>query len=396
MFSSLTAIPNDPILGLMAAFNEDTNPKKIDLGVGVYKDEAGNTPVLKCVKKAEQFCLANENSKVYLGMAGNVGYNDKIRSIIFGEHQVLAQNRARTTQTPGGTGALRVAAEFLRRCKGDATIWVSAPTWANHMALFGASGLAVKEYPYYDYETRGLQFDNMMAALAEAKAGDIVLLHGCCHNPCGMDLNEAQWHQIADLAVQNGFTPMIDLAYQGFGNSLDQDAQGVRILADKVDELLVCSSCSKNFGLYRERLGATTIVAKDPATADIAHSVMLSVVRGIYSMPPNHGAYVVDTILSSDELRAMWEQELAEKRDRINGLRRLLVSKLNAACEGRDFGFIERQHGMFSFLGITPEQVEKLKQDYSIYMVGSSRMNVAGVSQGNIDYFAESVAAVLK
>lgn len=396
MFSSLTALPNDPILGLMAAYIDDPNPKKIDLGVGVYKDEAGNTPVLKCVKKAEQFCLANENSKSYLGMAGNLGYNDKIRSLILGDSEVLAQNRARTTQTPGGTGALRVAAEFLRRCKGDATIWVSTPTWANHMALFAAAGLNVKEYPYYDYETRGLQFDQMMAVLSEVKAGDIVLLHGCCHNPSGMDLNEQQWRAVADLAAQNGFTPMIDLAYQGFGNGLDIDAQGVRILADKVDELIVCSSCSKNFGLYRERLGATTIIGKDAASADIAHSVMLSVVRGMYSMPPNHGAFVVDTILSSNELTAMWEQELTEKRDRINGLRRLLVEKLNAAADGYDFGFIERQHGMFSFLGITPQQVETLKSDYSIYMVGSSRMNVAGISQTNIDYFAQSVAEVLK
>lgn len=396
MFSSLSALPTDPILGLMAAYIEDTNPNKIDLGVGVYKDEAGNTPVLKCVKKAEQFCLANETSKSYLGMAGNLSYNDKIKTLIFGEHDVVAQNRARTTQTPGGTGALRVAAEFLRRCKGDATIWVSSPTWANHMALFGATGLNVKEYPYYDYETRGLQFDNMMAALSEVKEGDIVLLHGCCHNPSGMDLNEEQWHAVADLAAANGFTPMIDLAYQGFGNGLEEDAKGVRIMADKVDELIVCSSCSKNFGLYRERLGATTVVAKDPATADIAHSVILAVVRSIYSMPPNHGAFIVDTILSSEELRTMWEQELAEKRDRINGLRRLLVEKLNAKCDGHDFGFIERQHGMFSFLGTSKEQVARLKDEYSIYIVDSSRMNVAGISQANIDYFADSVAAVLK
>ncbi len=396
MFSNLTAIPADPILGLMAAYHQDSNPKKIDLGIGVYKDELGNTPILKSVKKAEQFCLANETSKTYLGMAGNVSYNEKIKALIFAEHDVIAQNRARTVQTPGGTGALRVAAEFLRRCKGDATIWVSSPTWANHMTLFGAAGLTVKEYPYYDYDSCGLKFDEMMATLAEVKAGDIVLLHGCCHNPCGMDLNEAQWHQVADLAAANGFTPMIDLAYQGFGNGLDEDAKGVRIMASKVDEMLVCSSCSKNFGLYRERLGATTVVAKDATTADIAQSVILAVVRSIYSMPPNHGAFVVDTILSSDELRAMWHQELAEKRNRINGLRRLLVEKLNDSCEGRDFSFIETQHGMFSFLGITKEQVAALKSDYSIYMVDSSRMNVAGISQANIDYFAQSVAAVLK
>ena len=287
-------------------------------------------------------------------------------------------------------------AEFIKRCKPDATIWVSTPTWANHMALFEAAGINVKEYPYYDYENRGLLFDDMMAALSQVKAGDVVLLHACCHNPSGMDLNLEQWQKVSDLAAENGFTPMIDIAYQGFGTGLDDDAAGVRLMAQKVDELIVCSSCSKNFGLYRERVGATSIVAKDVATADIAYSVLLSVVRGIYSMPPHHGAFIVNTILQSDELRTMWEAELAEKRDRINGLRKLIVEKLAAAGINQDFSFIERQHGMFSFFGITPQQVEQLKNEYSIYMVGSSRMNVAGISQANINYFAESVAQVLK
>jgi aspartate aminotransferase len=273
---------------------------------------------------------------------------------------------------------------------------VSAPTWANHIALFEAAGLTVKEYPYYDYENRGLLFDDMMAKLSEVKAGDIVLLHACCHNPSGMDLNEEQWHKVADLAAENGFTPMIDIAYQGFGTGLDDDAKGLRIMADKVDELVVCSSCSKNFGLYRERIGACTVVGKDAASADIANSVVLSVVRGIYSMPPAHGAVIVDTILSSDELRAMWEAELTEKRNRINGLRKLIVEKLSATGIEQDFGFIERQHGMFSFFGIDKAQIDILKNEYAIYMVGSSRMNVAGISNANIDYFAESVAKVLK
>lgn len=397
MFSNLKEQPTDPILGLMAAFRSDTNPNKIDLGVGVYKDEQGNTPVLKCVKKAEQFRLANETSKSYIGLAGDVGYNDNVRTLIFGaDHQVIDADRARTVQTPGGTGALRVAAEFFARCNKEATIWVSSPTWANHMTLFGAANLNVKEYPYYDYENRGLLFDEMMETLSQVKKGDIVLLHACCHNPSGMDLNKEQWDKVAQLAVDNGFTPMIDMAYQGFGTGLEEDAYGVRLMADKVDELVICTSCSKNFGLYRERIGAVTVVGKDTTATEIANSVVLGVVRGIYSMPPHHGAAIVDTILSSEELTAMWHQELAEKRDRINGLRKLIVEKLAGVGIEQDFSFIERQHGMFSFFGIEKAKIEQLKSEYGIYVVDSSRMNVAGISQSNIDYFANSVAAVLK
>lgn len=397
MFANLKAHPIDPILGLMAAYRNDTNHQKIDLGVGVYKDEQGNTPVLDCVKKAEQFRLVNETSKSYVGLAGDSGYNNKIREMIFGsEHSVIDADRARTVQTPGGTGALRVAAEFLATCRSDATIWVSSPTWANHMALFAAANLRVKEYPYYNYQDKDLLFDEMLATLSEVQAGDIVLLHACCHNPCGMDLNKQQWQAIADLAAVNGFTPMIDMAYQGFGSGLDDDAYGVRLMADRVDELLVCSSCSKNFGLYRERLGAVTVVAKDTKTVEIVNSVILGVVRGIYSMPPHHGAAIVDTILGSEELTAIWHDELREKRDRINSLRKLLVEKLLAAGIQQDFTFIERQHGMFSFLGINQQQIERLRHDYSIYIVNSSRINVAGISLSNIEYFAQSVADVIK
>ncbi len=396
MFSSLNAVPTDPILGLMAAFKSDPNPAKIDLGVGVYKDEAGNTPVLKCVKKAEQFRLANEQSKSYVGMAGDVGYNQQIRALLFGEHDVLAQDRVRTTQAPGGTGSLRVAAEFLKRCNADTTIWVSAPTWANHISIFEAANVKVKSYAYYDYDTRGLQFDNMMADLAQAKAGDAVLIHACCHNPSGMDLTPEQWQTVADMMKDKELTPMIDIAYQGFGTGLDDDAVGLRIMASTVPEMVVCSSCSKNFGLYRERIGAVSVMGKTPAAAEIANSVVQNVARGNYSMPPAHGAIIVDTILSSTELRAMWEQELAEMRTRINEYRRLMVEALAAAGVEQDFSFIQRQFGMFSFFGLEPEYIERLKSEFSIYMVGSSRMNVAGLSKSNIDYFAQSVASVLK
>ena len=395
MFSSLTPQPADPILGLLAAYGQDNNPNKIDLGVGVYKDEQGHTPILDCVKQAEQFRLTNEQSKVYIGPTGDPGFNDKMSRLVFGEHQVIAQSRVRTVSTPGGTGALRVAAEFIKACKGDATIWVSNPTWANHNGLFEAAGLKVAEYPYYNYDTKSLDFDAMLSTLSQVGEGDVVLLHACCHNPSGMDLSREQWQQVAELAVEKGFTPMIDMAYQGFGEGLDEDAYGLRLLADSVPELLLCSSCSKNFGLYRERIGAFTLVAKDSASADIAFSVVLAVVRSIYSMPPAHGAAIVDTILGSDELRQQWYAELAEMRNRINGNRQLLVDKLREKGVSRDFSFITRQNGMFSFLGITPEQVATLKSEYSIYMVGSSRISIAGIANRNVDYLAESIAKVL-
>ena len=316
--------------------------------------------------------------------------------LIFGDHQVLSTNRARTVSTPGGTGALRVAAEFIKSCKAGATIWVSNPTWANHTGLFEAAGLTVKTYPYYDYETKALDFDGMLNALKEVSADDAVLLHACCHNPSGMDLSQEQWQQVAEVAKDKGFLPVIDMAYQGFGDGLDEDAYGLRLMADTVEEMIVCSSCSKNFGLYRERIGATTIIGKSSSAVDVAYSVLLAVVRVIYSMPPAHGAALVETILSSDELRHQWFNELAGMRDRINGNRRLIVEKLIENGVTRDFSHITRQKGMFSFLGITPEQVQQLQDDYSIYMVGSSRMSIAGIANSNVDYLAKSIAAVIK
>ncbi|MEM0515377.1 amino acid aminotransferase [Pseudoalteromonas sp. YIC-827] len=397
MFSQLKPLPTDPILGLMAAFKADTNANKIDLGVGVYKDEQGNTPVLKAVKKAEEFRLANETSKSYIGLAGNLDYCQKMEELLLGNaHPALLANRVRTAQTPGGTGSLRVAAEFIKRCNDNATVWVTTPTWANHISLFEAAGLTVKEYPYYDYEKKGLLFDEMVNALSQIPAGDVVLLHACCHNPSGMDLNAEQWQTVTDIAKAQGFTVLIDIAYQGFGTSLDEDAAGLRLLASQVEELIICSSCSKNFGLYRDRIGACSIISKDASAADVSNSVLLSVVRSIYSMPPAHGADIVSTILSSSELTTMWHDELDEMRSRINEFRSLLKEKLNDKCHGMDFSFIERQHGMFSFLGINKEQIERLQKEYSIYIVGSSRVNVAGISHANIDYFADAVAEVTK
>ena len=396
MFASLKALPADPILGLSIKYRADTNPNKIDLGVGVYKNEAGDTTVLNSVKKAEKFRLENELTKTYIGGTGSSSFNEEMTKLIFGQHhKVLLENRVKTISTPGGTGALRVAADFISRCKKGAKIWLSNPTWANHNAVFSAADLDIQEYPYYDYENKTLDFDAMLSTLKTVSSDDFVLLHACCHNPSGMDLSQEQWQQIAQLAKDVGFTPLIDMAYQGFGDGLEEDAYGVRLMAETVDDMILCSSCSKNFGLYRERIGACTVIGETAATAEVALSVVLNVARAIYSMPPAHGAAIVETILTSEELRQEWYEELAEMRNRINSNRTVLVDKLVEKGVARDFSFIANQKGMFSFLGITPEQVQQLQDEYSIYMVGSSRMSIAGIAPSNVDYLAESIAKVL-
>lgn len=395
MFDQLQSVPTDPILGLMAEFKADQNPNKVDLSVGVYKDEVGNTPVLKSVKKAEAHRLANETSKSYLGLAGNPDFNTAITNLIFGEHQIVDSSRVKTAQTPGGTGSLRVAAELIKRANPDATIWVTNPTWANHLSIFKAAGLKVAEFPYFDFDTMGLKFDQTVETLSKVPAGDVVLFHACCHNPSGMDLNLEQWQTVADIAKQQKFTFLIDSAYQGFGSGLEQDAAGIRLLADQVEQMIVCSSCSKNFGLYRERIGAISVIGQDAIKTEITFSNALSVIRAIYSMPPAHGADIVATILGSEELTALWHQELDEKRERINGLRSFIATKFAEKGVPGNFDFIAKQNGMFSFLGIDKDAINTLKTDYSIYIVGSSRVNVAGVNEANANYLAESLAAVL-
>jgi len=396
MFNSLIAMPADPILGLLTQYREDTHPQKVDLGVGVYKDPAGNTPILNCVKKAEKFRLETETTKVYIGPTGSPQFNTLMTELAFGsDHSAIIANRIRTVSTPGGTGALRVAGDFIKRCNPNAVLWVSDPTWANHTGLFEAAGITVKTYPYYDYDSKSLKFDEMLAALSQVSPDDVVLLHACCHNPSGMDLTTDQWDKVVALTKEQGFTPLIDMAYQGFGDGVDIDAYGVRKMAAAVDNMILCSSCSKNFGLYRERIGSCSVVAKDANTANIAQSVLLYVVRCLYSMPPAHGAAIVETILGSKELTQEWLDELKVMRDRINGNRAILVEKLKANGVDRDFSFIARQKGMFSFLGVNPEQVARLQKEFSIYMVGSSRISIAGISEDNVDYLAKSIAKVL-
>ncbi|MCE9678419.1 aspartate/tyrosine/aromatic aminotransferase [Shewanella sp. AS1] len=397
MFETLSPMPADPILGLMAKYRQDNRANKIDLGVGVYKDDAGHTPILDCVKRAEQHRIDTEESKVYIGPTGSPLFNELIAELAFGsEHSALAAKRIRSVSTPGGTGSLRVAADFIKRIKPNAVIWVSDPTWANHIGLFEAAGLTVKTYPYYDYDNKCLKFDEMLAALGQVSTDDVVLLHACCHNPSGMDLTPAQWDSICSLAKTQGFTPLIDMAYQGFGDGVDQDAYGVRKMAETVNDMILCSSCSKNFGLYRERIGACSILAKTSEAADITYSVLLYVVRCIYSMPPAHGAAIVETILGSSELKQQWLDELKVMRDRINDNRALLVNKLLEKGVTRDFGFIQEQKGMFSFLGITPSQVDTLQKEHAIYMVDSSRISIAGIANNNVDHLASAIAQVIK
>jgi len=396
MFEKLSQLPDDPILGLMVAFGEDSNPNKIDLGVGVYKTEQGDTPVMESVKQAERDIWELEQTKLYIGPAGAPEFSTAMRSLLLGSsHPALIDNRVATIQTPGGSGALRVAAELAKKGNPNATIWVSDPTWGNHIPLLSDTGLQIKTYPYYDVASHGVNFDGMMATLTQAKAGDLVLLHGCCHNPSGADLSQQQWQAVTQLANKKGFTPFIDIAYQGFGEGIEEDAYGVRLMAEQLPELLIASSCSKNFGIYRERTGSVLVVSKNATQAQACASQLARIVRGIYSMPPSHGAAVVAHILQNDSLRQHWLDELDTMRKRIFQLRGQLLEQLSKKGASSDFSFITQQSGMFSFLDISPAQVQRLRDEFSIYMTGDSRINVAGVNSHNIDYLSSAIVSVL-
>ena len=396
MFETLQALSPDAILGLMAMFRDDPRAQKIDLGVGVYRDEQGNTPILKTVTEAERRRFATETTKTYIGPPGTPGFNELVRKLMFGgNHVVVKDQRVAGVQTPGGCGALRVGAELIKRARPDATIWVSDPTWANHVPLLGSAGIKIETYPYYNKDTHALNADAMLSALAKIPSGDLVLLHGCCHNPSGVDLKPVEWQAVARICNERGLLPFIDLAYQGLGDGLDDDAAGLRIMAEACPELIVASSYSKNFGLYRERVGALQIVTSSSAAVSVVQSQLDSVVRTSYSMPPAHGAAIVEIILGDEALNLAWVQELDEMRDRINGLRNALAERLGSAT-GQDFSFIRKQRGMFSFLGISPEQVSRLQKECGIYVVGSSRINVAGINNANVDYFLASCARILK
>ncbi|HEJ7280187.1 aspartate/tyrosine/aromatic aminotransferase [Serratia marcescens] len=396
MFEKITAAPADPILGLTDIFRADARPNKINLGIGVYKDETGKTPVLTSVKKAEQYLLENETTKNYLGIEGIPAFASCTQELLFGkESPIVTNRRARTAQTPGGTGGLRVAADFIANQTSAKRIWISNPSWPNHKNVFSAVGLEVLEYAYYDAANHALDFDGLLNSLKQAQAGDVVLFHGCCHNPTGIDPTAEQWAQLAELSVANSWLPLFDFAYQGFANGLEEDAQGLRIFAAKHQELIVASSYSKNFGLYNERVGACTIVAADAETADRAFSQVKAAIRANYSNPPSHGAAVVATILGNDALRAMWEQELTDMRQRIHRMRQLFVNTLQEKGAQQDFSFIIQQNGMFSFSGLTKEQVLRLREEFGVYAVNSGRVNVAGMTPDNMAPLCEAIVAVL-
>ncbi|PSV23683.1 aromatic amino acid aminotransferase [Photobacterium leiognathi subsp. mandapamensis] len=396
MFEKITSAPADPILGLTEEFKADTRATKINLGVGIYKDETGNTPVLATVKKAEAILLDSEKTKSYLSIPGTPEYGLAVQQLLFGnDATIIAEKRAQTAQAPGGTGALRVAAEFIKRQLGDVKVWISNPTWANHHGVFGAAGLETAQYSYYNAETKDIDFEAALADLSQASEGDIVLLHGCCHNPTGIDPTQAQWQALAQLCVEKKLLPMFDFAYQGFARGVEEDAQGLRIFADQLPELLVASSFSKNFGLYNERVGAFTLVGQNAEQAATAFSQVKAIARVIYSNPPAHGAAIVTTILNNPELRAEWEQEVADMRDRIQEMRTLFVTTLKELGITNDFSFIERQNGMFSFSGLSKEQVTQLKNDFAIYIVGSGRISVAGMTKDNMLPLCKGIAAVL-
>ena len=397
MFESLKPVAMDPILGLMAAFRADTRTTKIDLGVGVYMDDHGHTPVMASVKEAEAQLMQLETTKSYQGIAGDPDYNQRTLELLFGAgHSILNSGRIKSIQAPGGSGALRVGAEVTQRARPEAKLWVGVPTWPNHIPLLGSAGFEIEEYPYYDRDTHQINTDAMMETLRQVPAGDMVLLHGCCHNPTGADLTHEQWDQIADLALERGFIPFIDTAYQGLGDGLDEDAYGLRMMADRLPELVVASSCSKNFGLYRERTGSITFIAESPEQVEIVASQAMAVARQTYSMPPAHGALLVSLILGDQQLRANWEAELTEVRGRIQSMRSLLADNIQNNVAGIDFTHVKMQKGMFSFLGLNTAQLDHLREEFGIYIVSSSRVNLAGVNSNNIDYLSSSILSVLK
>lgn len=396
MFDSISPAPPDPILGLTDAFQADPNPDKINLGVGVFKDEEGRTPILKSVKEAEQRLLSYETSKSYLPISGSPAYAKGVAGLLFGEdHEVVTSGRLAVAHTPGGTGGLRVGADFLKKFRPDAAVWVSSPTWANHIGVFAAAGFPVREYAYYDPETKGLHFEEMCEDLRRIPAGDIVVLHVCCHNPSGVDPTPEQWIRIAEIADKAGWFPFFDFAYQGFGTSVEADRAPLLLFAERGLEFVIAGSCSKNFGLYNERTGSFSLVAGTAEQAEHSFSHVKTTIRTNYSNPSRHGGAIVETILTDPDLLRMWRGELDGMRDRIHQVRTNFVDRLSSLGVPVDFSFIREQKGMFSFSGLAPEQVTLLRERHSIYIVGSGRINVAGISSSNLDRLCEAVVEVL-
>lgn len=398
LFEQVTAAPPDPILGLTEAFRADPNPDKINLTVGVYQDETGVSPVLECVKEAEKRLANLDNtSKSYLPINGHPDYLGHTQRLVFGDgNEWLQTGCIASVHTPGGTGGLRLAGDFVRQCLRRRTIWVSNPTWANHQGIFTRSDLDISVYPYYNAETHGLNIDGMITVLEDIPENDVVLFHACCHNPTGVDPSEEIWETIAKVCKERRLLPVIDFAYQGFSTGWIDDAVAIRAFSKYGMEFLVCSSFSKNFGLYQDRVGALHVVAKNKDEATRVLSQLKVLVRTNYSNPPAHGSAIVSTILNDRDLTQQWEEELKAMRVRINCVRKQFVEGLAKAGVPGDYSFIQDQKGMFSFSGLTPEQVEQLREKYSIYIVKSGRINVAGINDRNVERLCSAIAEVVK
>jgi len=396
MFEDVPPAPADPILGLTEAFKKDSNPDKINLGVGVFTDASGKTPLLQCAREAEKRLASTATSRVYLPIDGDPLFRAQVQAMILGrDSDVIFTKRAYTACAPGGTGALRIVGDFLKQHSPSIRLWMSQPTWPNHPQIFDAAGIRTDRYPWFDPIGNGLDFKAFADALKRIPAGDAVLLHGCCHNPTGVDPDPGQWEQIADMFVDRGILPIVDFAYQGFGSGIEEDAAGIRILAGRCKEMVICSSCSKNFSLYADRVGSVTFITTEEQAAQRIASQIKRVIRANYSNPPQHGFSIVSTIMADQDLRAMWVEEVRGMRERINSLRCLFADTLAAKGVKQDFGFIKRQKGMFSFSGLNKDQVTTLREKHSIYIVASGRVSVAGMNEKSMDRLCEAIVSVL-
>ena len=393
MFEKFQPVPPDPILGLGQLFAADTRDGKIDLGVGVFKDAAGNTPIMSAVKKAEMVLHESQTTKTYKGLAGDEQFRDSMRSLVLGD--AVTADRVATIQTPGGTGAIRQFYEAIKKINGEATLWLSDPTWPSHVGIAKHMGMPMRTYSYFDAATSSVDFDAMMRDLGDVKPQDVVMLHGCCHNPTGANLDAAQWDAVTDLLLAKGAIPFVDIAYQGFGDGLDADAAGLRAMAARVPEMLIAASCSKNFGLYRDRVGCAMVICETADQHDVVSRNLAVLNRLNYSFAPDHGAALVAIILGDASLRAEWETELGEMRDTMLTIRQSLADELRRQCNTDRFDFIASHRGMFSRLGLDKQSVEALREAHAMYVVGDSRINIAGLSGGRHEPFAAAVAKVL-
>ncbi len=393
MFEKFEATSQDPIIKLLGMYRDDPRADKIDVGVGVFKNPNGETPIMEAVKTAELRLHETQTTKAYIGIAGDESFNSQMADLVFGQSDV--RHRVRAVQTPGGCGALRMLSDMLFRVASDKTVWVSDPTWGNHYSIFRQSGFDVAPYPYLNRKTKNVDLDALMGTLSSFGKNDIVVLHGSCHNPSGAELRQQDWDEIAQLSAKNGFIPYVDFAYQGFGDSLHDDAYGIRVLASAVESMVVASSCSKNFGLYRDRVGCAMLLGSTAEIADIARDHVLSSARSSYSMPPDHGAAIVSQILNDTALRQSWENELADMRGRMLSIRAMLSDLLREKSNSNRWDFIADHRGMFSLLVLTDEQVERLRNDYAIYAVAGGRINIAGLKDDNqLMRFADALVAV--